>query len=542
MERAAIGRRVPGPLGEEPYRAALVELALEVERMAASGELRREKLERLKLEVARKYSLDRVPSNSELAALLRGRARRLVASRPSRRLSGIVTVTVAAMPYDCPPNARCIYCPGGPREGTPKSYVRESPSVIQASRSGYDPRAQVEERISTLERLGHPTSKVEVIVVGGTFLYYPPSYQVDFIKGIFEGLNGRRASSLEEAMSENEKSAHRCVGLTVETRPDFCTERHVDLMLSYGVTRVEIGVQSLDDRTLLRIGRGHGVAEVRRAIRVAKDAGLKVGVHMMPCLPGRTLEDDVGDLLRLFEDESYRPDMLKIYPTLVLRGTPLQRMYERGLYKPCSEGEVLELLVRVLSSLPPWVRVMRVQREIPPYAVVAGPRTTGLRDLALKEIARRGLRCTEIRCREVGRAGVDPSELHRFGLARREYAASGGLEVFLSMEDEDGRVAGFLRLRRPSPLAHRPEVAGKGVALVRELRVYGSEVDVGDRDDGGWQHRGIGRALMEEAERVARDEWGLEEILVTSAVGTREYYRRLGYDRLGPYMAKRLRP
>ncbi|PMP93844.1 MAG: hypothetical protein C0167_04595 [Nitrososphaera sp.] len=188
---------------------------------------------------------------------------------------------------------------------------------------------------------------------------------------------------------------------------------------------------------------------------------------MMPCLPGRTLEEDLDDLSRLFEDESYRPDMLKIYPTLVLRGTPLHRMYERGLYKPCGEDEVVELLVRALTSMPPWARVMRVQREIPPYAVASGPRMTGLRDLALKEIARRGLRCTEIRCREVGRKGVDPSELHRFGLVRRDYVASGGTEAFLSMEDDEGRIAGFLRLRRPSPLAHRPEMSGGSIAGLR---------------------------------------------------------------------------
>ncbi|MGC8969362.1 MAG: tRNA uridine(34) 5-carboxymethylaminomethyl modification radical SAM/GNAT enzyme Elp3 [Conexivisphaera sp.] len=523
------------------YASALAEIAREAEALASAGRLDRERLERLKLEVARRLALDRVPSNEELSALLSEGTRRLVATRPSRRLSGIVTATVAAAPHECPPNARCIYCPGGASVGTPKSYTEDSPAVIQASRVSYDPRLQVEERLSVLRRLGHPTSKVEVIIVGGTFPYYPREYQVEFVKGIFDGLNGFASGSLEEAMEANERSPHRCVGLTVETRPDFCRERDVDLMLSYGVTRIEIGVQALDERVLRRIGRGHGLEEVAEAIRVAKDAGLKVGVHMMPCLPGRTRDEDLRDILELFRDESYRPDMLKIYPTLVLRGTPLHRMYERGLYRPCDEGEVVELLVRALTSLPPWVRVMRVQREIPPYAVVAGPRRTGLRDAALREIARRGLRCTEIRCREVGREGVDPSRLGSFGIVKRYYAASGGREAFISMEDPEGRIAGFLRLRLPSPLAHRPEVAGGRVAIVRELRVYGSEVDVGARDAAGWQHRGIGGALMREAEAVAADEWGADEVLVTSAVGTREYYRRLGYARKGPYMAKRVR-
>jgi len=527
------------------YSAALAELAREVEALAASGRPDRlaERLERLKLEVARRHSLGRVPSNLELMGLLSEGARRLIAPRPSRRISGIVTATVAAAPHDCPPRARCIYCPGGTGGAppVPKSYTADSPAVIQAARLGYDPRRQVEGRISVLRRLGYPTSKVEVIIVGGTFPYYPAEYQLGFVKGIFDGLNGFESRSLEEAMAANERAAHRCVGLTVETRPDFCRERHVDLMLSYGTTRVEIGVQALDERVLRRIGRGHGLPEVFDAIRIAKDAGLKVGVHMMPCLPGRTREDDLRDLLELFRDDRYRPDMVKIYPTLVLEGTPLHEMYRRGLYEPCREEEVVELLARALPSMPPWVRVMRVQREIPPRAVVAGPKRTGLRDEALREISRRGLRCWEIRCREVGRERLDPSELARFGIVRRDYSASMGMEAFLSMEDEEGHLAGFLRLRLPSALAHRPEVSGARAAIVRELRVYGPEVDVGTRDPSGWQHRGIGRALMEEAERAARDEWGAEVLLVTSAVGTREYYRRLGYGRMGPYMAKRLR-
>jgi elongator complex protein 3 len=525
----------------ERYRTALMEAAEEVERIASSGRLDRDCVERIKLEVARRYSLDRAPSSAELSSLLSYETRRLIAVRPSRRLSGIVTATVAAMPYDCPPNARCIYCPGGARMGTPKSYIEESPAVVQASRLGYDSRAQMEERLSVLGRLGYPTGKVEVIIVGGTFPHYPVEYQMRFVKGVFDGLNGFASGNLEEAMAANEHGAHRCVGLTVETRPDVCGKGHVDLMLSYGVTRVEVGVQTLDERTLTRIGRGHGTAAVVDAIRILKDAGLKVGVHMMPCLPGRTRDEDLEDIMKLFSDEAYRPDMLKIYPTLVLRGTPLHLMYERGLYEPCDEDDVVELLVRALASLPPWVRVMRIQREIPPYAVVAGPRTPGLRDRVLKEMARRGLTCTEIRCREVGREDVHPYMLERFRIVRRDYRASGGTEAFLSFEDDSAHVAGFLRLRRPSTSAHRPEIAGMDAAIVRELRVYGMEVDVGVRDEMGWQHRGIGKMLMDEAERLSRDEWGAEEMLVTSAVGTREYYRKLGYGRMGPYMAKRIR-
>ncbi len=510
------------------------------------GKLKREGMTRddvngIKLEVARRYSLPRVPSNDELLRVAQDeRLRRMLMRRPSRILSGIAVVTVAAKPYRCPTQAHCIYCPGGIRYGTPQSYTPESPSVIHASRYSYDPRKQVESHLAAFERRGYPTSKVEVVIVGGTFLYYPQDYREEFIRGIFEGLNGREHSSLEEAHSTNEISMHRCVGLTVETRPDFCREEHVDRMLSYGTTRVEIGAQILDDDVLRLVKRGHTVDDVVEAIRIAKDAGLKVGIHMMPCLPGSDREKDLKSFWKLFNDERFKPDMLKIYPTLVMKTAPLYRLYLKGRYDPCTTDEVVDLIIDVKRMVPPWLRIMRIQREIPPRAIVAGPNMGSLRQLVQEELKRRGLRCRCIRCREVGRNRIEPTKIGQFKLTRRMYHASEGREYFLSFEDDEERLAAFLRLRVPSVKAHRSEIKERPAAIVRELRVYGMTVDVGDRDVNGWQHRGLGRRLMVEAERIAREELGMDKLVVISAVGTRGYYRKLGYERDGPYMSKML--
>ena len=524
----------------ERYRRALLEI-LERIGEAANGKrgLAREHVNRIKLEVARKYSLDRVPANTELIELARDPLiRRSLLVRPSRISSGIAIVTVAAKPYPCPPKAHCIYCPGGVKHGTPQSYIKESPSVMHGSKAGYDPRKQVMNTLRAYVAKGYPTSKIEVVIVGGTFLYYPRGYQEKFVKGIFDGLNGFVSTTLEEAHLANEGAKHRCVGLAIETRPDYCLEEHVDLMLRYGATRAEIGVQILDDQVLRKTGRGHGVREVVDAIRVAKDAGLKVGVHMMPCLPGSTSKKDLDSFRRLFYDDRFKPDMLKIYPTLVLKTAPLYKMYLKGLYKPCSLEELVELIVEVKRMVPPWLRIMRVQREIPPEAIVAGPNVGSLRNLVHEELRKRGLRCRCIRCREIARSAVSPDKLGELRLTKRVYSASEGLEYFLSYEDSEGRIAGFLRLRKPSRHAHRPEIRERPSAIVRELRVYGLSVDVGERYEEAWQHRGLGRRLMVEAERIAFEDMDAEKLVVISAVGTREYYRKLGYGRDGPYVSK----
>lgn len=481
------------------------------------------------LDACARHSLDSIPSNRQILARSPGAGERLrlaLASKPVRTGSGVAVVTVMPMPYACP-HGRCTYCPGGPASGTPNSYTGREPAAAGAMARGYDPGLQVRAGLDRLASSGHDASKVELVVVGGTFMFMPREYRRSFAKSCYDALNGAPSPTLEAAQLANESAASRSVGFSVETKPDWCARGHIDDMLEYGVTRVELGVQSLQEGVLRSVNRGHGVAEVVSAFQAARDSGYKIVAHMMPGLPGATPETDSEDLRRLFEDPGLRPDMLKIYPALAVPGTPMHEQYERGLYRPYPHAELVRMLAEAKSRMPPWVRIMRIQREMQPDEIAAGPRRGNLRQEVKRYMEREGLECRCIRCREAR----SPSDPH---LRRVSYRASGGAEHFLSMEG--GGVQGFARVREPgSP--HRPELRGS-CALVRELHVYGRSLPLGGR--GGVQHRGLGARLMAGAEEAARES-GAERMLVLSAVGTRAYYRRLGYERRGPYMEKRLR-
>jgi elongator complex protein 3 len=513
------------------------------EQVVNGGVASRTTLEKLKKRAAKRYSLDRYVSNSEVIAALEPGTRdafeEILRVHPRRSASGIVVVTAFSAPHSCP-HGTCVFCPGGPRSGTPQSYLPDSPGMGTALGVAFDPFLQVRRSLSKYEGNGHGTDKVETIIEGGTFIALPADYQTSFVKGVYDGLNGFSSGTLEEAQAANEFARSRCVGLTLESKPDCCRPQDVDLMLSFGMTRLEIGVQSLRNATLSRSNRGHTVEDTLDAFRVARDAGLKVTAHMMPGLPGATPEEDLEDLRMLFERDDLRPDMMKLYPTLVVPGTALAKQFEAGLYEPYGLRTVVELLSDMKRFVPRWHRIMRIQREIPAGEISGGVKNGNLRELVLARAEEKGWGCCCIRCREV--ALSEPSAMGKEDdLAYREerYAASGGLEVFGSFEYErSSKIAGFVRLRVPSEGAHRPEMAGS--AVVRELRVYGRQVEVGGWSENAWQHRGLGASLMQLAERLSSEEFGVKRVLVTSAVGTRNYYRRLGYERLGPYMAKRL--
>ncbi len=500
-------------------------------------------LERAKKRAASDHDLGRYLSNSEILSALSPAARpkfeELLRVHPRRSASGIVVATAFSAPFACP-HGTCVFCPGGPRLGTPQSYLPRSPGMRSALEADFDPCLQVRKSLAKYEANGHETGKVEAIIEGGTFIAVPRDYQLGFVKGVYDGLNGRESATLEEAQSANETAGSRCVGLTLESKPDWCKPDDIDLMLTYGITRLEIGVQSLRDEVLATSNRGHTVEDSERAFQVARDAGLKVTAHMMPGLPGATQEEDLEDLRRLFEDGSFRPDMSKLYPTLVVPGTALARQFEAGLYEPYSVETVVELLSEMKRSVPRWHRIMRIQREIPADEIAGGVQDGNLRQLVLRRVEEKGFSCQCIRCREVALRepgafeGGDESAYREL-----RYDASGGTEVFGSFESvKSGVIAAFVRLRLPSARAHRPEMAG--AAVVRELRVYGRAVGVGQRLGSAWQHRGFGSALMAAAEKTAREEFGVRRLVVTSAVGTRRYYRKLGYEKEGPYMAKRL--
>ena len=445
--------------------------------------------------------------------------------KATRTISGVTPVAVMAKPFICP--GRCVYCPSSPE--APKSYTVESPAVLRARSCGFDAKKQVEVRLKTFAEMGHAQDKIELIVMGGTFMFYPRDYQYQFIKDCYDALNGITSSCLEEARRINENAEHRCVGLCIETRPDFCGEAEIRSMFDFGTTRVELGVQTLDDEIHCLTKRGHGVSEVISATRLLRDYGFKVHYHWMPGLPGTTPEHDLELSRKLFEDERFRPDGLKLYPTLVVKGSELESWYRDNRYQPYSEEELIDLLMAIKALIPKYVRISRLMRDIPSKFIIAGCKDLALRGTIRKKMDQTGLRCSCIRCREYGHRLRDGWAVGEPRLIRLDYEAWGGKEVFLSYEDENETLFGLLRLR-----------INEKKAVVRELHIFGPEVSLGGRLERAAQHRGLGERLLREAERIARGEFKADSLLVLSGVGAREYYRSLGYGLEGAYMTREL--
>ena len=489
--------------------------------------------------VCTKYALERIPRNSEILATVSGndyaKLQKILIKKPVKTASGVAVIALMPMPYACP-HGRCTYCPGGVEFNSPNSYTGNEPSTINAIENEYEPKKQIISKIEKLIAYGHDPTKMELVIVGGTFLFMPIKYQENFIKSCYDALNGFVSSNLEESKKNNEIAKIRNVGFTIETKPDYCKKEHVDMMLNYGITRIEIGVQSLQERVYKIVNRGHTYQDVVESFQISKDAGYKLVAHMMPGLPTVSPQDDIEDFKKLFTHDELKPDMLKIYPSLVLQHTPLYQQYLQGQYKPYSDDDMIRVLIEVKKMVPRWVRIMRVQREISPQEIIAGPKSGNLRQIVHENLKKQGLLCRCIRCREIGFSKEPHRELF---LHRENYTSSGGDEVFLSYDDSADRIYGFLRLRNPSSKAHREEITERS-CIVRELHVYGKSLKIGQREDGQIQHSGLGRALMSEAEKISSEEFDAKKLLVISAVGTREYYRKLGYLPDGPYMAKML--
>ena len=508
----------------------------------------RDDLQRLKTQVAAKYGLQKTPSNSEIIKVLTPQERhtllRLLRRKATRTISGVTVVAVMTKPHPCPQTQPCAYCPGGPSQGVPQSYTGFEPAAMRGAQNDYDPYLQVKARVKQLQAIGHHVDKVELIVMGGTFPATPPEYQAWFIQRCLDAMTAKPSSGLEEAKRNAETSRMRNVGITVETRPDWAREQHVDSMLGMGVTRLELGVQNPDDEIYRLMGRTHTVRDVVEATRTAKDAGLKVAYHLMPGLPGSGREKDLALFTAVFENSGFKPDMIKIYPCLVIGGTSVHSWYLKGAYRPYTTEETTDLLAEIKPMIPPWIRVMRVQRDIPARLIVAGVKSSNLRQIVQQKLREKGLRCRCIRCREVGHRvedlGVELRSLD-VGIRSMTYDASEGTEVFISAEDSARDVLiGYLRLRIPSAKAHRFEVTHASSSIVRELHVCGRLVPVGEHDAEAWQHKGYGASLLAEAERISKEVYGVKKILVTSALGTKRYYMRFGYRRDGVYMSKNL--
>ncbi len=504
---------------------------------------------RVKLEVAAKRHLQDFPSNADLIAALTTKEKpklsKILRRKNTRGMSGVTIVAVMTKPQPCPQSEPCAYCPGGPTTGSPQSYTGHEPAAMRGGQNNYDPYLQVRSRIDQLTAIGHQVDKIELIIMGGTFPSTPTEYQQWFIQRCLDAITEKASKNLEKAKANAEKSKIRNVGITVETRPDWAKQPHIDAMLDMGVTRVELGVQNPNDKIYKLVGRTHTVADVKEATRIAKDAGLKIAYHMMPGMPGSNPEKDLKAFKQVFTDSAFKPDMIKIYPCLVIDGTKIYQWYQQGTYKPYTNEEATDLIARVKRIIPPWVRVMRVQRDIPARLIVAGVKKSNLRQLAQAKLAEQGKQCHCIRCREVGHRlnveGVKP-DLNKVKINLTTYDASEGKEVFISAEDQENDVLiGYLRLRIPSAKAHRPEITAVPSGIVRELHVYGPLVPVGKSPGDAWQHRGFGADLLEEAERVAKENYDLRKLLVISALGTKQYYMRFGYSRDGVYVSKDLK-
>jgi len=480
----------------------------------------------------------RLAANRRLAELLTKRA--------VRTLSGVSVITVLTKPFVCP--GKCVYCPTEPN--MPKSYLSNEPAAMRAKLNLFDPYRQVTRRIQALENNGHQVDKLEILVLGGTWSVYPDHYQDEFVRDMFYAANTfgqtekRERLSLTAEQNINEDTKYKIIGLTLETRPDYIHPTEIKKMRRLGTTRVQIGIQHTDNKILDLIKRGHSLETSIKATRMLKEAGFKVDHHYMPDLPGSTPAKDLAMFQYVFSSPDLQPDQIKIYPCVVNEYAELFAWYKKGDYKPFSEKQLLELLIKVKTLVPPYVRINRLIRDIPEESIIAGNRITNLRQYLQTELKKRGLLCQCIRCREVR---GDASELNKSILVRRDYQASDGQEIFLSYESPtNDKIYAFLRLRFNADPKENIFAELQGASLVRELHVYGKMVPVyGDeaKDEGEaigqTQHLGFGKKLMAEAEKITREK-GLKKVAVISGIGVRNYYRKLGYVLEGAYLTKNL--
>ncbi|MBI3384971.1 tRNA uridine(34) 5-carboxymethylaminomethyl modification radical SAM/GNAT enzyme Elp3 [Candidatus Gottesmanbacteria bacterium] len=470
-----------------------------------------------------------------------------------RSWSGIVPVSIFTKNFGCP--ARCVFCPTEAR--VPKSYFSDEPAVMRAIRNKYDAFKQVSSRLTQLFLSGHAIEKIELIIQGGTFSAINNKYREHFVKRAFDAANNDiaklilsnkksspAAKSLKASQAVNEKTKNRIIGITVETRPDWCTDKEIIFLRNLGVTRVELGVQSLEDKVLTLVKRGHGMKEVIMATKELKEAGLKVCYHMMPGLPNATPETDLAGFKKLFSDPNYQPDLLKIYPCVVTRDSELLSWYQTGKYKPYDDETLTKLLVEIKKIIPPYVRILRLIRDIPSGDIVAGSKISNLREEVQKDLIRLGNRCRCVRCREVALNNkyltINAGKLK---LRETKYEASDGIEYFLDYiaDTKEETLFALLRLRFPSYLynGHKPLLKElEGATIIRELHTYGLALPIGSHKSSP-QHKGLGQKLLQRAEEITKKA-GIKKIAVTSGVGAREYYLKFGYKRQGIYMVKKL--
>jgi elongator complex protein 3 len=463
--------------------------------------------------------------------------RLLLQTKPVRSQAGVTVVTVLTKPYPCP--GHCVFCPTDVR--MPKSYLHDEPGAQRAERHAFDPYDQTAARIRTLEQIGHPADKIELLILGGTWSSYRRDYQEWFVHRCLDAMNGADSETLPEAQERNANGRRRNVGLVVETRQDHIDADELRWFRYLGVTKVQVGIQSMDDHILALNQRGHDSEATRRAFRLLRLAGYKIHGHWMPNLLGATPESDLEDFARLWRDPAVRPDELKIYPCMLLENAEMFDYWQRGQYQPYSEQQLTELLIACKVQVPRYVRLNRIIRDIPTTRVIEGNKKANLRQIVQQRMKERGLQCPCIRCREVRRQKVN---LETVTLRQETYETDATTEHFLSYETNAqgasaGRIAGFLRLSLPRRDIEPALPELDGHAMIREVHIYGPSLPLGDESQGEAQHIGLGRRLIEKARERAK-EAGYGRIAVISAIGTRNYYQKLGFQLEGLYMAASL--
>ena len=442
--------------------------------------------------------------------------------KPVRSISGVTPLTVVLAPRKCD-HGTCIYCPGG--EHVPQSYTDKSPAIMRAMKLAYDPYKQVKNRLNVLKLMKHQTNKIEIIILGGTFLQYPKDYKYNFIKKIYDTLNNKNSKNLEQAKKINENAEHRCVAMCIENRPDNCSEKDIKEMLEFGATRIEIGVQMPDDELYKKTNRGHSVQDVIDATERLKNAGFKLGYHIMPGLPGSNIKKDLKLFKKIFQDEKFCPDQLKIYPCQVIQDSPLAKIHKLIKYKPYTTKQTEKFLKEAFKIIPRYCRVMRIMREIPKEKMASEIIKLDIRKGVEDKLRNEGFKIQEIRMREIG---FNKENLNlNTKLKITKYSASNGEEYFLEIVNKENILFGLLRLR----------ISNK-IAMIRELHIYGQALNLGERGIES-QHIGLGKMLMKKAEEITKKN-KCKEIKVISGIGVREYYKKIGYRLEGDYMVKDL--
>ncbi len=557
----------------------------EILKILKQKKLSKQEISKLKIKLCRKYHIN-IPTDIKILLSADAKDRKLLKhliTKPTRTISGVAVCAIMTKPIKCP-HGKCAICPGGPGSvfgDMPQSYTGKEPAARRALRNDFDPYLQVMNRLEQYIMTGHVPDKLELIIMGGTFPSFTRIYQDYFIKYALKAMNdfskmffrndklnlerfkeffempgnfqdnervrrikkkllilkNKTKTTLEKEQKKNESLKIRCVGLTIETRPDYARLEHINQMLRLGATRVELGVQTVYDNVLEKIERGHSVQDSIDATHALKDIGFKINYHMMIGLPGSDRKKDINSFKKIFSNQDFKPDMLKIYPCMVLKGTKLYKLWKNKKYKPITTEEAVEIITEIKRFVPPYVRIMRVQRDIPTYLTEAGVDRNNLRQYVEKALEEKQIKCNCIRCREVGhKLKKENINLKNIKLKVIEYDAGNGKEFFISFDDmKNDALIGFCRLRFPNQCL-RKEITEKS-ALIRELHVFGSAIALGKK--GNIQHAGYGKKLLAKAEQIAIKN-KKDKIVAISGIGVRNYYRKLGYKKQGPYMVKYL--